>query len=130
MRILVDTHVFLWLMTEPQRVAPAVRSACLDETNQLVLSVVSLWEMQIKSGLGKLTLHLPLRQLLAEQVEQGPFELLAVLAEHVLALDSLPTHHQDPFDRLLIAQAVSENLQLASQDHKVEAYRPIVNLVS
>lgn len=126
----MDTHVFLWLMTEPNRVSPGVRAACLDEANRLVLSVVSLWEMQIKSSLGKLTLHVPLRQILAEQVEQGPFEILAVQADHILALDSLPSHHQDPFDRLLIAQAISENLRLASQDHKIEAYRPIVNLVT
>lgn len=129
MKILVDTHVFLWLMTEPERLVPTVRSACQDEANQLVLSVVSLWEMQIKVGLGKLTLHLPLRQILDEQIHRGAFELLPVLAEHVLELDSLPAHHQDPFDRLLIAQAIAEGMRLASQDSKVASYSSTVPLV-
>ena len=129
MKVLVDTHIFLWLMTEPERLVPAIRSACQDEENQLVLSVVSLWEIQIKVGLGKLTLHLPLRQILDEQTHRGAFELLPVLAEHVLALDSLPAYHQDPFDRLLIAQAIAENLLLASQDAKIAAYSATVPLV-
>jgi PIN domain nuclease of toxin-antitoxin system len=128
-KVLVDTHIFLWLMTEPERLVPAIRSACQDEENQLVLSVVSLWEIQIKVGLGKLTLHLPLRQILDEQTHRGAFELLPVLAEHVLALDSLPAYHQDPFDRLLIAQAIAENLLLASQDAKIAAYSATVPLV-
>jgi PIN domain nuclease of toxin-antitoxin system len=129
-KLLIDTHVFLWLMTAPDRLAPTVRAVCEDTANTLVLSVVSLWEMQIKCGLGKLSLHLPLRQLVHEQVEQGPFELLAIVAEHVFALDALPAHHQDPFDRLLIAQAAAERIRLVSQDRKIEAYRTVIDLVS
>jgi PIN domain nuclease of toxin-antitoxin system len=117
-------------MTAPDRLAPAVRAACEDAANTLMLSVVSLWEIQIKAGLGKLSLHLPMRQLVQEQVEQGPFELLDIAADHVFALDLLPPHHQDPFDRMLIAQARSENIWLASQDRKIETYRAVANILS
>jgi PIN domain nuclease of toxin-antitoxin system len=129
MRLLVDTHVFLWLMTTPDRLSPAIRQACDDLSNSLLLSVVSLWEIQIKSALGKLPMHVPLRQLVQDQVEQGPFELLPVVADHVLALDLLPLHHDDPFDRLLIAQAKSEGLSIASQDQKMRLYTPFIGLI-
>lgn len=130
MRLLVDTHIFLWLMTEPDRVREAARIACRDSANELVLSVVSLWEIQIKAGLGKLTLHVPLREMILDQVDRGPFSLLPVVAEHVLALESLPAHHSDPFDRLLVAQAKAEDLWLVSQDRKIEAYRGLVQLLA
>ena len=95
--------------------------------NSLVVSVVSVWEMQIKQQLGKLKLRLPLAQLIAEQRTDNGLEILSVTLPHVLALENLPLHHRDPFDRLLIAQANAENIALLSVDAIFKHYE--VNLL-
>ena len=97
-------------------------SALVDETNTLLLSVVSVWEMQIKIQLDKLRLNLSLKELIEGQQEANALQLLSVELAHVLALDSLPYHHKDPFDRLLIAQSIEEDVMLVSADSKFSAY--------
>ncbi|MDO9303603.1 MAG: type II toxin-antitoxin system VapC family toxin [Anaerolineales bacterium] len=87
----------------------------------LLLSVASIWEMQIKSQLGKLQLRMPLPELIREQQGNG-LEVLPVEPSHIFALDSLPNHHKDPFDRLLIAQAIVEGAALVSADPLVKQY--------
>ena len=121
MRLLLDTHVFLWWATLSVRLSPQLRTLCEDERNTLLLSVVSVWEIQIKAQLGKLDLARPLPDLIRRQQNTNDVVVLPVNLEHVLALDGLPLYHKDPFDRLLIAQALVEDTTLLSVD---EAFRP------
>ena len=122
MRLLLDTHIFIWWADQPERLSPAALSAIEDEANELLLSVASVWEMQIKIQLGKLKLSLPLKELIKSQQETNELTLLPVALTHVLALDALPLHHKDPFDRLLIAQSTEEDLTLVSADSQFSAY--------
>ncbi len=116
MKLLIDTHAFLWLMSEPAKLSRKALEACEDHGNELYLSVVSAWEMQIKQQLGKLRLKSPLRTIVQQQQEKNNLQILAVELEHVLALGDLPRHHNDPFDRLLVAQAQVEDAYLLSSD--------------
>ena len=116
MRILLDTHIFIWWDSDPEQLSSTARAFCDDSANALVLSVVSVWEMQIKQQLGKLKLRLPLTELIEGQQQTNGIEVLPVTLNHVLALENLPLHHKDPFDRLLIAQALVEDMSLLSAD--------------
>ena len=129
MRLLLDTHAFLSLMAQPDRLSAAAIAACDDLGNDLVLSVASLWEIQIKQQLGKLRFDVPLADLVQEQSDEQVVTLLPIQAQHVLALDALPPHHRDPFDRLLIAQARSEEFTLVSGDTALQAYADLVTIL-
>jgi|SRR5215213_1682079 len=122
MRLLLDTHIFIWWADQPEKLSPATLSALEDETNELLLSVASVWEMQIKIQLGKLKLSLPLKQLLKNQQEINDLTVLPVTLTHVLALNALPFHHKDPFDRLLIAQSIEEELTVVTIDSQFSGY--------
>ena len=116
MKLLIDTHVFLWLMDEPDKLSRKALEACRDRENQIYLSVVSAWEIEIKRQVGKLTLKLPLRTMIEEQQEKNGLQILGVGLEHVLTVGNLLRHHADPFDRLLIAQAIVEDADLVTYD--------------
>ena len=116
MYLLLDTHIFIWLDSHSAQLSPAATTALGDSTNTLFLSVASLWEMQIKINLGRLPLRLPLRDIVTEQQQINGVRLLSVRASHTFALDGLPRHHKDPFDRLLMAQAIAENMTVVSAD--------------
>jgi PIN domain nuclease of toxin-antitoxin system len=116
MKLLLDTHTFIWWDGEPDKLSPQALALCQDRANVLWLSVVSVWEMQIKLQLGKLSLTLPLAEMVESQQQQNDLKVLPVTLPHVLALQNLPTHHKDPFDRLLIAQANVEDAVLVSKD--------------
>ncbi|HEV7474288.1 MAG TPA: type II toxin-antitoxin system VapC family toxin [Pyrinomonadaceae bacterium] len=122
MKLLLDTHIFIWWADHPEKLSHDALSALENEANELLLSVASVWEMQIKIQLGKLTLSLPLTELLETQRETNDLTVSPVELKHVLALDALPFHHKDPFDRLLIAQCIEENLTLVSGDAQLSAY--------
>ena len=122
MKLLLDTHIFLWWADQPEKLSQAALSALQDEANELILSVASVWEMQIKIKLGKLRLSLPLNELIKNQQETNNLTVSPVALTHVLALDALPFHHKDPFDRLLIAQSIDEDLTLVSADSQFSAY--------
>ena len=122
MKLLLDTHIFLWWADHPEKLSPTALSALQDEGNELILSVASVWEMQIKIQLGKLKLSLPLKELIKTQQETNELTVLPVALTHVLALDALPFHHKDPFDRLLMAQSIEEDLTLVSVDSQFSAY--------
>lgn len=122
MKLLLDTHIFIWWADQPEKLSHAALSALQDEANELLLSVASVWEMQIKIQLGKLKLGLPLKDLIKNQQETNQLNLLPVELKHVLALDALPFHHKDPFDRLLMAQSLEEDLTLVSVDSQFTAY--------
>ncbi len=93
MKLLLDTHTFIWWDSEPAKLSSAVLSACQDRTNTLIFSVVSAWEMQIKSQLGKLRLSLPLPEIVKEQQQANNIEILPVTLDHVLMLQNLPSYH-------------------------------------
>jgi|SRR5215208_1609335 len=122
MKLLLDTHIFIWWADQPERLSPAALSALEDEANELLLSVASVWEMQIKIQFGKLKLSLPLEELVKNQQETNALTVSPVTLTHVLALDSLPFHHKDPFDRLFIAQSIEEELTIVSKDSQFSAY--------
>jgi PIN domain nuclease of toxin-antitoxin system len=121
MRLLFDTHAFLWWDSKPGKLPEQVLRACEDPRNELTLSVVSIWEIQIKRALGKLTISGDLPELLAGHVENG-IAILPVHLAHVLCLERLPDHHKDPFDRLLIAQALEEGFVLMTADTAISKY--------
>jgi PIN domain nuclease of toxin-antitoxin system len=116
MRLLLDTQVFIWWDSEPQKLSPRIRAQCENPGNFLSLSIASVWEMQIKLQLGKLDLDRPLADIIEDHRERNFLALLPIDLPHVLALQDLPPHHKDPFDRLIIAQARTEQLTIVSAD--------------
>ncbi len=112
-----DTHTFLWWDTDkkPGRLSPKVFEILSDSSNTPIVSLATVWEIQIKVQLGKLTLAAPLGEILTQQQANG-IELFPFNVMHILALDTLPHHHRDPFDRILIAQAKVESITLLSKD--------------
>lgn len=114
MKALLDTHVFIWWDSAPDKLSPRARAVCQAWTNLLLLSVASAWEMQIKLQLGKLQLRLPLAEVIADQQQTNTIHVLPVALEHVLALQGLPAHHKDPFDRLLICSLPKPTLKRQS----------------
>ena len=122
MNLLLDTHTFIWWSLTPERLSQRVSSLLADPSNELILSVASVWEMQIKLQLGKLNLELPLRELIETQQQRNNLQLLPIQVTHVWALENLPIPHKDPFDRILIAQATVEQYPLLSIDAIFDAY--------
>ena len=122
MKLLLDTHALIWWDEKPARLGAKARAACLDSANELWLSVASVWEIQIKMMLGRLALRQPLKHLIEDQVKRNGMLILPVKFEHVLRLESLPDRHKDPFDRLLVAQALEENCVLVSHDPMIAQY--------
>jgi PIN domain nuclease of toxin-antitoxin system len=120
--LLLDTHIFIWWLTEPQRLPFRIQQALNNPEHTLVLSVVSLWEMQVKVQIKRLSLPLPLPEMVAILEQNQSIQLLPVLPYHVWQLDTLPLHHRDPFDRLLIAQAKAEGYRLVSVDAQFKQY--------
>lgn len=116
MKLLLDTHVFIWWDSNPDKLSPLALSLCEDLRHTLIISVASLWEMQIKAQIGKLKLQHPMAELVEKQKEINGIQVLPILFEHILELDNLPNIHKDPFDRLLIAQAKIENATIVSAD--------------
>lgn len=115
MKLLLDTHAFIRWDSDPAKLSPRALSALCDPANEVWLSVASVWEMVIKIQLGKLTLRLPLADIVAEQQANG-LRVLPVTLSHALLVETLPTVHKDPFDRVLIAQTNSEGAELVSAD--------------
>ena len=118
MRVLLDTHVLLWWLFDDSRLGPRVRATVADGRNEIFVSAVSVAEIAIKRSLGKLSGP---PGLLGGLVEEG-FRELALLSTHAIALETLPMRHRDPFDRMLIAQAMTDSLTFASYDPLIRAY--------
>jgi len=116
MKLLLDTHTFIWWDSEPAKLSARVLKLCQDQANIVLFSVVSAWEIQIKLQLDKLKLNLSLAEVIERQQQTNNIEVLPVTLAHVLALQDLPAYHKDPFDRLLIAQANAEGAVLLSND--------------
>lgn len=122
MNYLLDTHTFIWLDHDPSQLSPAVAALCQDRQQTLLLSVVSIWEIIIKQQIGKLTLRLPLADIVAQQCQQNDVQILPLTLAHTLEVAQLPLVHKDPFDRLLIAQSRVEKTILLSADHVFASY--------
>ncbi len=127
MRLLLDTHIFLWWASESSWLSPRVYALIRDSANTLLLSVASVWEIQIKLHLNKLQLDSPLQQFIASQQQTNNITILPIRLTHVLALQVLPLFHKDPFDRMLIAQANNEGATLITVD-RVFAQYPVTTL--
>ncbi len=122
MRYLLDTHAFIWWDSSSNRLSRRVFDIIIEPANDILISLVSVWEMQIKQQVGKLILARPLAKILESQQQQNDIRLLPIELSHLLALSDLPDHHRDPFDRLLVAQARIENLTLLSADPHIARY--------
>ena len=115
MRVLLDTHAILWAVLAPEKLSPTARQL-MEGDNELLISIASLWEIVIKTTLGKLHLGTPPEQAFPEILDALRAEILPIALEHLHAVAQLPPHHGDPFDRMLIAQSVAEGAPLVSSD--------------
>ena len=122
MQVLLDTHALLWWLTDSSRMKATWRRTLGDSQSRVVVSAASIWEIAIKSAIGRIELKLPKGAALSELAELCGFEDLPVSARHAAAVTELPPHHADPFDRILVAQAKLERLTLVSADKAMRAY--------
>ncbi len=121
-RLLLDTHTFLWWVGDAPELKSTAKRAIADIKNECYLSVASCWEMAIKVSLGKLRLAKPMERFVTEQLTANGFALLSVDLRHAAKVEKLPFYHRDPFDRLLIAQALMEKLTIVSADRAFSKY--------
>lgn len=122
MKLLLDTHAFIWFDAEPECLPEPLVATIADPATEVWLSVVSVWEMMIKSQAGKLSLSRPLGQIIDGQREMNNIQIIPVRYAHVLAVGDLALYHRDPFDRMLIAQSAVERMTLVSRDAAFAAY--------
>jgi len=120
--ILLDSHAFLWFVWDDPLLSPAAKQRIEDPANHKWVSVASCWEIAIKAGLGKLRLGEPATTFLPRELATNHFALLRIDLAHATLVETLPPHHKDPFDRLLVAQAVIEKLPLVSADDLFDEY--------
>ena len=116
MKHLLDTHAIIWWMDQDQLLGPAAHAAISDRKNDLLISAASIWEIAIKVGLGKLTLPGEPEAVVPEMMERSRVTPLPILPTHALRVASLPPHHRDPFDRMLVAQAQLERVPVLTAD--------------
>lgn len=121
MRLLLDTHLLLWAAGEPDRLSARARTLMEDPGNDLVFSAASLWEITIKTGLGRADFQVD-PHLLRRGLIENSYEELPITSQHALAVGQLPDVHRDPFDRILVAQATVEGVLLLTHDPLVKAY--------
>jgi PIN domain nuclease of toxin-antitoxin system len=122
-RLLLDTHAFLWWIDDNRRLSKKARAAIASRDSACYLSLASVWEMAIKVGLGRLELPQSLDRFVAEQMAANAIEPLPIELRHAGAVARLPSHHRDPFDRLLAAQALIEDLAIVSADPVFAKYK-------
>lgn len=122
MRALLDTHTFLWWISDSPELSDDVREIIADERNEPIFSVVSGWEIVIKAGVGKLELPDAPETFVTEQLSRNDFKVLPIHLKHALQAYDLPDHHHDPFDRLLVAQALLETTPILTADPEIYRY--------
>jgi len=120
--LLLDTHALLWFLDDDPPLVPTAKSLIEDPANRKHVSVATCWEIAIKAGLKKLNLGEPATTFLARELATNRFELLGIELAHATFVETLPPHHKDPFDRLLVAQALIDNLPLVSADTILDQY--------
>ena len=122
MKLLLDTHVVMWAVDEPEKLSDTARQLLEDTTNELLLSAATMWEMSIKYGNEKLKLSAPFRDWIAQASRELDLRNLGISVEHCDTQTRLVKHHKDPFDRLLIAQAIAEDIPVVSADVAFDPY--------
>ena len=122
MRLLLDTHALIWFAEDSPELSEPARAALADTSDDVFCSVASIWEMAIKLSLGKLKMSVRLEGPFERLLERNGFRLVPVEYLHAARVAALPWHHRDPFDRLLVAQAMVEGMALLSQDGQLDAY--------
>ncbi len=122
MRLLLDTHASYWYIEGEPQLSPTARTVIQDATNEVLFSPASFWEIAIKVSLGKWKLNRPYEDFIAIGLSQYGFQVLPILPTHTARLIGLPFHHKDPFDRLLVAQALVEQIAIVSADPALDAY--------
>ena len=122
MKYLLDTHALLWFLAGGKQLSGRARQLIEDPSNEIFLSIVSLWEIAIKVSLGKLALGQPIEELFPEQLHFNSIEILDITVDSLVRLITLPLHHRDPFDRLIIAQALVEGFPIIGVDTAFDAY--------
>ena len=122
MRYILDTHTFLWFIWGDIKLSSTAREIISETNNDIFLSMASLWEMTIKNGTGKLDLSRDISSFFQDRVDANNFLILPIHRFHLVTLSTLPLYHRDPFDRLLIAQSISENIPIISADTAFDAY--------
>jgi PIN domain nuclease of toxin-antitoxin system len=128
MKLLLDTHVLLWFQAADPALPKEAEDAIRSENNEAFVSMVSFWEIGLKYSIGKLPLRMPLDAFFAT-ITDAPFNVLPLEPSHILTASSLPMHHRDPFDRMLIAQAKHEGMHLITVDAQFRSYEvPLIGL--
>lgn len=122
MRLLLDTHTFIWYVTDNPRLSANVKLLIEDENNEKLVSIASIWEMAIKHSIGRLNFSLPFMEFVRQQLSVSNIGLLEININHIEVVASLPLHHCDPFDRLIIAQSMAEQIPVLSVDAIFDAY--------
>ncbi len=122
MKTLLDTHIFLWAFQNPHLLSPTALALMNDSSNELFLSIASIWEIQIKMDIGKMKFEQPLPEIIEFQQRVNSIQILPIELRHIYALGDLPLHHRDPFDRLLIAQSNVEKMPILSADGVFDRY--------
>ena len=122
MKLLLDTHAWLWFVLGDTALSATARPLIEDPGNETLVSPASFWEMAIKISIGKYALPMPYDQFISHAIQGQGFTILPVSPSHTGIVCSLPFHHRDPFDRLLVAQALSEGISLVSSDTQLDAY--------
>ena len=122
MRLLLDTHTLFWSVEEPGKLTATAMAALQPLTNEVLLSAATIWELAIKFGMGKITLSLPYRQWIEKAIADLKLVILPITVEYAERQATLPLHHKDPFDRLLIAQSLVEGISIVSVDVALDAY--------
>ena len=122
MNVLLDTHAFLWLATGDDRLSETARKTFLNQENSLFFSAASYWEICIKMSMGKISLKSGWFQTIQNEMEINAIQWLPIEMTHCAKVIKLPFHHRDPFDRMLVAQAITEKMQLLSRDSRLSAY--------
>ena len=122
MKYLLDTHTLLWFLSGDEKLSGRARLLINDPSNEKFLSIASLWEIAIKAGLGKIDLDKPFEQMFPERLDFNRIRILAITVDSLIKLATLPFHHRDPFDRLIIAQGLTEGLPIVSIYMVFDAY--------
>jgi PIN domain nuclease of toxin-antitoxin system len=121
MAALLDTHTFLWFVSGDNQLPEKIKNKILDINEPCYISIASFWEITIKIQIGKLKIDISLEELF-NYADRNQIEIVQITSEHLLVLAALPQHHSDPFDRLIVSQAISENLTLYSRDKGLKKY--------
>lgn len=122
MTLLVDTHTFLWFCQNDPALSAHARALLEDPANEKLVSLAGCWEMAIKAGIGKLNLGEPTATYIPSALARAGFGVLSITLGHVVAVERLPRHHSDPFDRMIVAQALVLNIPVVSADAALDAY--------